>query len=163
MPVDRPVTPPQHAACGYYLISQEDGFVLHMSCSHERLSALRSLVIKTVTGAGVGDTVADCAELVTSELVGNAVRACGPWAPVVVRLAVDGGAVLVEVHDPDRAALPARGATAPDDATSESGRGLWILDSLAPGWTVRLTSLGKRIACRLPYAAGHPGVRPVAP
>jgi hypothetical protein len=28
---------------------------------------------------------------------------------------------------------------------------LWILDVLAPGWSVKPTPFGKQIRCRLPY------------
>ncbi len=128
-----------------------DGFDLHMSASPEHLREMRARVFKEVCGAGVDETVADAARLVASELVGNAVRLCGPWAPVVVQVTRAPGEVLVQVHDPEPAAVPRRGHMRPDNERSESGRGLWILDVLAPGWTIQRTPVGKQIRCRLPY------------
>ncbi|WP_198539068.1 ATP-binding protein, partial [Streptomyces graminilatus] len=76
---------------------------------------------------------------------------CGPWTPVVVQVAGLPDQVLVEVHDPEPAAVPNRGEEPPDNDRSESGRGLWILDVLAPGWTVEPSPIGKQIRCQLPY------------
>lgn len=142
---------PELAECGFYLAIRPDGFVLHMSASAEHLSEMRVQVFKEVRGAGADEEVADAARLVASELVGNAVRLCGPWAPVVIQLGGLPDQVLVEVHDPEPAAVPHRRAAAPDNDRSESGRGLWILDVLAPGWTVEPSPVGKKIRCHLPY------------
>jgi anti-sigma regulatory factor (Ser/Thr protein kinase) len=146
-----PRFPPELAECGFYLAIRPDGFVLHMSASAEHLREMRLQVFKEVCGAGADEEVADAARLVASELVGNAVRLCGPWTPVVVQVAGLPGKVLVEVHDPEPAAVPERREASPDNDIFDSGRGLWILDSLAPGWTVELTPVGKRIRCHLPY------------
>ncbi|MDF9813206.1 ATP-binding protein [Streptomyces sp. SPB162] len=147
--------PPRHAPelseCGFYLVIRPDGFVLHMSASAVHLREMRAQVFKEVCGAGAGEGVADAARLVASELVGNAVRLCGPWAPVVVQVAISPDQVLVQVHDPEPAAVPKRRPRPPGNDKSESGRGLWILDLLAPGWTVRPTPVGKQIRCHLPY------------
>ncbi|MFE7115282.1 ATP-binding protein [Streptomyces sp. NPDC057654] len=146
-----PKFPPELAICGFYLAIRPDGFVLHMSASAEHLREMRVQVFKEVCGAGVDEEVADAARLVASELVGNAVRLCGPWTPVVVQLAGPPEQVLVEVHDPERAAAPNRRKAAPDNDQFDSGRGLWILDALAPGWTVEPTPFGKQVRCCLPY------------
>jgi hypothetical protein len=55
------------------------------------------------------------------------------------------------VHDPDARRLPRRRAVALDDERAECGRGLALLDLLAPGWRVRRTPLGKQLVCYLPY------------
>ncbi|WP_055524637.1 ATP-binding protein, partial [Streptomyces graminilatus] len=127
-----PRLPPELAECGFYLAIRPDGFVLHMSASAEHLREMRVRVFREVFGAGAGEEVADAARLVASELVTNAVRLCGPWTPVVVQVAGLPDQVLVEVHDPEPAAVPNRGEEPPDNDRSESGRGLWILDVLAP-------------------------------
>ncbi|MCX4617932.1 ATP-binding protein [Streptomyces mirabilis] len=137
------------ASCGFYLVHHDAGFVLHMSASPEHLREMRQAVFKTVTGSGIGEEMADAAQLVASELVGNAVRFCGPWAPVIVQVQPQGDLVLVKVHDPEAAAVPKRRDQAPDNAEAEAGRGLWILDALAPGWTVKPTEVGKQITCAL--------------
>ncbi|WP_435239174.1 ATP-binding protein [Streptomyces sp. YPW6] len=145
------VTP--QASCGFYLVHHDAGFALHMSASQEHLQQMRTVVFKTVAGAGIGEEIAESARLVASELVGNVVRLCGPWAPVVVQVHPREDHVLVQVHDPEPEALPERRDQAPDSAEAEAGRGLWILDALAPGWTVKPTPVGKQITCTLPAPA----------
>ncbi|MFI1767386.1 ATP-binding protein [Streptomyces sp. NPDC020800] len=148
-----PSHPPQ-PSCGFYLAPRGAGFALHMSASEDHLREMRQVVFKAVAGAGIGEEVAESARLVASELVGNAVRACGPWAPVVVQVHPGEHDVLVQVHDPEPDSRPVRGAQAPDNAEQVTGRGLWILDAIAPGWTVETTPLGKQITCILPAAHG---------
>ncbi|MFF7191313.1 ATP-binding protein [Streptomyces sp. NPDC008222] len=121
-----------------------------MSASPEHLREMRQVVFTAVTGSGIGEAIAESARLVASELVSNAVRLCGPWAPVVVQVYPHQDHVLVQVHDPEPSALPERQGQAPDSADAETGRGLWILDALAPGWTVEPTPVGKQITCALP-------------
>jgi anti-sigma regulatory factor (Ser/Thr protein kinase) len=151
--VGPPSCPPQ-ASCGFYLVHRDTGFALYMSASKEHLREMRQAVFKAVAGAGIGEEVAESARLVASELVGNAVRACGPWAPVVVQVYPGERDVQVQVHDPEPDARPVRGERAPDNAEEVTGRGLWILDAIAPGWTVETTPLGKQISCTLPAAPG---------
>ncbi|MER8186964.1 ATP-binding protein [Kitasatospora sp. NPDC094015] len=132
---------------------RQNGFALHMSVSPEHVREMRARVFKTVASFGASEAVADDARLVASELVANVVRLCGPWAPVVVLVAVADEQVLVQVHDPAPSVMPGRETAPPDNARSETGRGLWILDVLAPGWTVDPTPVGKRITCTLPREA----------
>ena len=147
--VGPPSCPPQ-VSCGFYLVHRDAGFALHMSASPEHLRAMRQEVLKAVAGAGIGEAIAEAARLVASELVGNAVRLCGLRAPVVVQVYPQGDRVLVQVHDPEPAALPERRDQSPDSADAETGRGLWILDALAPDWMVEPTPVGKQITCTLP-------------
>ncbi len=75
----------------------------------------------------------ETAELVVSELVTNAVRAChtaGPGRPVRLRLASDRARVLIEVQDVSP--LP----PVPADATAEdeSGRGLCLVEAMSAAW-----------------------------
>ncbi|MFJ5921307.1 ATP-binding protein [Kitasatospora sp. NPDC092948] len=135
---------------GFYLSPRHDGFVLHMNAGPAHLVEMRAQVFKAVTSAGATEEVADAARLVASELVGNAVRLCGPHAPVVVLVSHTEQQVVVEVHDPEPTVLPCRSAEPPDNPRANTGRGLWILDALAPGWTVTPTPLGKQITCTLP-------------
>ncbi|MEV1009847.1 ATP-binding protein [Streptomyces sp. NPDC049881] len=148
--VSAPPRPPKVAACGFFLAIRPDGFVLHMSASREHMRRMRAHVFAAVADAGAGERVADAARLVASELVGNAVRLCGPWTPVVVQIVRRPDLVEVQVHDPEPAAMPDRRAEPPDNDGLESGRGLWILDALAPGWTVESTAVGKQVTATLP-------------
>lgn len=141
--------PPELAACGFYLVMRPGGFVLHMSASAAHVSQMRERVFKEVSGAGIGEETADAARLVASELVANVVRLCGPWAPVVVQVAGLPDPVLVDVHDPEPAEVPLLREAPPDNGEFDSGRGLWILDALAPGWTMESTPVGKQIRCSL--------------
>jgi anti-sigma regulatory factor (Ser/Thr protein kinase) len=121
-----------------------------MTASEENLRQMRAVVFASVTGSGISEETAESARLVASELVGNVVRLCGPFAPVVVQVRPRGDHVLVQVHDPEPATLPERRGQSPDSAEAETGRGLWILDALAPGWQVDPTPVGKQITCTLP-------------
>ncbi|GII89113.1 hypothetical protein Ssi03_71030 [Sphaerisporangium siamense] len=138
------------AGLGFYLAVREDGFVVHMNVCEENLRAVREVTQVVLGAAGVEMEVVESARLVASELVGNAVRACGHWAPVVVEVEADSRGVWVRVHDPCPDRLPVRTGVAPGDAQAESGRGLWLLDALAPGWDVALTPIGKQVRCLLP-------------
>ncbi|WP_424528869.1 ATP-binding protein [Sphaerisporangium viridialbum] len=138
------------AALGFYLATRPGGFVVHMNVCEENLRAVRDVTLKSLAAAGVDSETAESARLIASELIGNAVRACGNWAPVVVEVEQDDKGIWVKVHDPNPARLPVRSNTAPDDDQAESGRGLWLLDALAPGWDVALTPIGKQVRCLLP-------------
>ncbi|MFF7636390.1 ATP-binding protein [Kitasatospora sp. NPDC008050] len=146
----RPPHEPEIAACGFFLVPRPDGFVLHMSASAEHVRAMRSHVFVALASAGAAEELAEAARLVASELVGNVVRLCGPWAPVIVQVACSDDRILVQVHDPEPSAQPRRHPEPPDNAHAKKGRGLWILDVLAPGWTVDPTPVGKQITCVLP-------------
>ncbi|MFE7077226.1 ATP-binding protein [Streptomyces sp. NPDC057620] len=97
---------------------------------------------------GVDPDLGESAEMVVSELLGNAVRACGDHVALIVEVCVTGCGVQVNVHDPaDR--LPCRSAVVMDSDSAESGRGLGLLDVLAPGWDVVSSPVGKQIRCRI--------------
>jgi len=79
-----------------------------------------------------------------SELIGNSVRACGDHVPLAVEVYATSYGIAVHVHDPDPRALPRRRATPLDSAEAESGRGLGLVELLAPGWHVRRSAIGKQ-------------------
>ena len=85
--------------------------------------------------------VAD-AELLTSELVSNAVRHAelDPSQEIVVRIVADGN-VRVEVADPG----PPFDADLREPSTDSSGWGLLLLDEIATSWGVELEGSGKRV------------------
>ncbi|MEV7465453.1 ATP-binding protein [Streptomyces kronopolitis] len=151
---DPPSLSPQ-ASCGFYLVLRDAGFALYMSASQEHVREMRQLVFKTVAGAGIGEEVAGSAQLVASELVGNAVEACGDFAPLVVDIDAGSEGVTVKVHDPDRDRLPRRPGTELDDDQAESGRGLGLVDLLTSGWQVTRTPVGKQLSCRVDHQGGH--------
>jgi anti-sigma regulatory factor (Ser/Thr protein kinase) len=137
---------------GFYLRPRPQGFAVHILASQERVRRLRALIGRTLHDAGVDGELTDNVQLVASELVGNAIRACGDSVPLVVETYAEPGGVRVTVHDPERDALPRRPGTAPDDDAAESGRGLFLLDLLAPGWQVEGTPIGKQVRCLIPPA-----------
>ncbi|QMU68735.1 ATP-binding protein [Streptacidiphilus sp. P02-A3a] len=89
--------------------------------------------------------------LVASELIGNAVRACGDFVPLVVDIGTCPDGVTVKVHDPDGDRLPCRPQTALDDGQAESGRGLELVDLLTAGLLVTRTPVGKQLSCRVDF------------
>ncbi|PZT74367.1 MULTISPECIES: ATP-binding protein [unclassified Streptomyces] len=135
------------AALGHYLTPTPTGFSLHMSASPRNLRAVRGLTRATLLNAGVAPDLVDSAQLVLSELYGNAVHACGDYVPLVAEVEPAAAGVWVRLHDPDRRGLPRRRGVRPDDSTAESGRGLPLMDPLAPGWDVTPTPVGKQIRC----------------
>lgn len=141
-------------SAGFYLRTWPAGFAVHMNASADHLHRVRELAEKTLCEAGVGAGISDMVQLVASELIGNSVRACGDHVPLVVEVDAGQAGVWVKVHDPEPERLPVRRPVALDDADAESGRGLGLIDLLAPGWQVRLTPVGKQIVCSLPYAEG---------
>lgn len=86
-------------------------------------------------------TVAD-AELLTSEVVSNAVRHArlDPLQEIVVRIVAD-GYVRVEVADPG----PPFDADRHEPSTDSSGWGLLLLDAIASSWGVELEGSGKSV------------------
>jgi anti-sigma regulatory factor (Ser/Thr protein kinase) len=78
--------------------------------------------------------LADSAELITSELVTNAIKATralgGKGLPLRLRLSADWARLLLEVWDASPA-LPVRLRALPDD---EHGRGLGVVEALGASW-----------------------------
>ncbi|MER6981158.1 ATP-binding protein [Streptomyces carpinensis] len=102
----------------------------------------------------------DTAELLTAELVANAVEHTAGTGPIelVVHLLPTG--CHVEVHDPDPA--PPGGLTRPDpvmpDPWREDGRGLLLIRALSSACGHRPTESGKAVWFRL--SAAPPRLRP---
>ncbi|GAA2289831.1 ATP-binding protein [Streptomyces kunmingensis] len=143
---------------GWYHTPTPTGFVLHLTATPDHLRGTRTLIAKSLAGAGVGEDLAHSVQLVMSELCGNAIRACGDFVPLVAEVEVEsplwrntGGeqAVWVRLHDPYQYVLPARGGVQLNDPEAESGRGLPLMDLLAPGWRVAPTPVGKQVRCRI--------------
>ncbi|MGW3652485.1 ATP-binding protein [Streptomyces sp. NPDC000878] len=147
MVADRPVLPA--SVPGVYLRHRAGGFVAHITASEFAFSTVRGLTASVPVGYGVGQDTADTAEWVVSELLGNSVRACGDHVPLVVEVYVTGCGIQVNVHDPAVDLPPRRSAVAMDSDTAESGRGLGLLDMLAPGWDSAPSPVGKQVRCQI--------------
>jgi anti-sigma regulatory factor (Ser/Thr protein kinase) len=137
---------------GLYLVHRLGGVTAHLTADQDTVHTVRALTRTVLLAHGVDLDTAESAQTVLSELVGNAVRAGGPHVPLVVEVyRVDHDAVIT-VHDPLAGISPRRTGIGLDDTDAESGRGLLILDILAPDWTVTTSATGKRIRCRIPAA-----------
>ncbi|MFG2586124.1 ATP-binding protein [Streptomyces malaysiensis] len=149
------------ASSGFYLRARPSGFAVHMNASADHLRDVRGLADKTLCEAGVGPQTSADVQLVVSELIGNAVRACGDQVPLVVEVDTGEDGVSVKVHDPDLDRLPIRGLVALDDAEAETGRGLGLVDLLAPGWRVQPTPVSRSCAaCTMAKETAVPEVPP---
>ncbi|MET8624719.1 ATP-binding protein [Kitasatospora sp. NPDC004669] len=138
---------------GFYLRQRPGGITAHLTADQDTVQTMRALALTVLVAHGVDLETAASAQLVLSELIGNAVRACGPHTPLVVEVHRSRGTdAVVTVHDPLSGAGPRRTDTAPDSDEAESGRGLTLIDILAPGWTVKPSPIGKAIRCRIPAA-----------
>jgi anti-sigma regulatory factor (Ser/Thr protein kinase) len=92
------------------------------------------------------DRVCSDAELVVTELVANAVRHAG--TEITIRLAVlegERGGVRAEVSDSSTRPVRPRHAR----ALAESGRGLFLVDTLSTRWGADATSEGKTVWAEL--------------
>jgi anti-sigma regulatory factor (Ser/Thr protein kinase) len=143
------------AGPGFLLTSRSGGFTVHLIASACHARFVRELADKTLCEAGVDAETTASVQLVTSELIGNSVRACGDFVPLVVDIDTGPDGVTVKVHDPDGDRLPCRAGTALDDETAESGRGLGLVDLLTSGWQVTRTPVGKQLSCRVDYQGGN--------
>lgn len=112
---------------------------LQMLFGQGDLREVRRLVSRTATQAGIGEMRVDELVLAVNELVANSVDHGGGHG--VLRLWVQAGALVVEVHDqgtgPPEAIVPTQ--VGPDD---ERGRGLWLAHRLADLVQVRRTPTG---------------------
>ncbi len=147
MSVEQLLLPP--SSPGLYLRHRNRGFAAHIIATAETLRAVRRLTRSVLVAYGADDDSAANAQLVLSELVGNAVNACGQHVPLVIEVYVTGRGIAVTVHDPVPELLPQRTGTDLDSDSAESGRGLALVDHLAPGWTLECSPLGKQIQCHL--------------
>jgi anti-sigma regulatory factor (Ser/Thr protein kinase) len=98
--------------------------------------------------AGVVPSVDD-AVLVASELVGNAVRHT-TGGPDCLTITVDGDQIVVSVHDPEPDDGRVHLSETAADPLAESGRGLWLVQTLARRWYVETTAVGKAVVAVLP-------------
>ncbi|WP_030747883.1 ATP-binding protein [Streptomyces sp. NRRL F-5135] len=101
--------------------------------------------------------IASDVELVACELVTNAVVHCRvPLAEIQVAVHLDGGAVVLEISDPDGERLPlVRMACSPDEV--EGGRGLLLVAALSDSWGCRKLEYGKCVWARFAVAGDRPG------
>ncbi len=103
------------------------------------LARSRRIVAQTLEQVGLDELTED-AELVTSELVGNALLHTD--SDVRVSIGIDGDTVRVEVHD-DSPVLPVPGVLG---AEAMSGRGLILVEQLTHRWGVtRVPGSGKNV------------------
>ncbi|MEV5432745.1 ATP-binding protein [Streptomyces sp. NPDC052701] len=136
-------------APGLVVSERDKGFHAVLTASPEAFSVVRALTRSVPTRYGPGPDLGETAELVVSELMGNAVRASteGP-VPLIVEVYATSPGIEVIVHDavPGQ---PTRRDVALDSTEAMSGRGLHLLDLLTERWTVEPSPLGKQIRCHL--------------
>ncbi|MFJ1649075.1 ATP-binding protein [Streptomyces sp. NPDC088258] len=113
----------------------------------KHVPAVRAQVRETLIKWGL-EQIASDVELVTSELVTNAVIHCRvSFAEVEVTVHVDWDELVLEVSDPDRARLPQPGERRPED-DEEGGRGLLLVAALSDSWGCRELTYGKCVWAR---------------
>ncbi len=113
--------------------------------------AARQAVAAFLTRAHLTDLIDD-AQLLTSELVTNAVRHAE--GPIDVRAYVREGFLRLEVGDAAADRLPARRLAQPHD---EGGRGMELVDLLSSSWGWRVCGNSKIVWLDIPLAASDPG------
>jgi anti-sigma regulatory factor (Ser/Thr protein kinase) len=147
MVTERPALPASEP--GLYLRHRDRGFVAHMTAGQSSLSRVRGLTANVLLAYGAATETAAAAQLVLSELVSNAVRACGDDVPLVVEVYASDIGVAVNVHDPFPELLPQASESAMDNEEAESGRGLHLLALLCSDFSVATSAIGKQVRCLL--------------
>lgn len=154
-----PQSPPP--AVGRYARYRSRGFAAHINASGPNLRSVRELTVKALAELGVQGDVADTAQLVVSELVGNAVRACGDHVPVVVEVYAAAFGVAVNVHDPDpapfRAVAVSRWTTRRPRPVAASR--CWICSHRAGTWSGRRSASRSAVACPVRWDEPHRDAR----
>ena len=115
-------------------------FELELAPERATVAVARRFVMDAVHRLGQ-DAVADVVELLTSELVTNAVLHAG--TVLHLRVLRDDAAVRIEVSDGQRAE-PTRRRYSAEAAT---GRGLALVEALASEWGTRTDERGKTVWC----------------
>ncbi|MCZ1021324.1 ATP-binding protein [Streptomyces albulus] len=137
----------RHNSLNPYTRRGNGTFTAHLTAGADTLRLLRHDVYQALLEEGVSEEAARTAQLVLSELVGNAVRACGDGTPLIIEVEAGGDRVTVDVTDPEPTRLPQADASVLDSADAESGRGLPIIGRLCESVDINVTSIGKRIRC----------------
>lgn len=106
--------------------------------------AAREAIATFLTTAGLSHLIDD-AQLLTSELVTNAVRYAE--GPIELRADVGQGFLRLEVGDCAAERVPQQRVAQPDD---ESGRGMQLIDRLSSDWGWRICGDGKVVWLDLP-------------
>jgi anti-sigma regulatory factor (Ser/Thr protein kinase) len=104
--------------------------------------------VRVLSAVGLA-ALCDDATLLVSEIVANAVLHAR--SDLVLRASAGLGRVRVSVEDREGATLP-RPASAGTSDDSESGWGLFLVESLSAAWGVEVTPDGKRVWFDLPEA-----------
>ena len=115
---------------------------MDLPCSPDSAAQARRHVLE-VCDAWSRNDLCPVVQLVTTELVANAVRHAHTTIRLSVRQTQSG--VLVEVAD-DSPRMPERRDPGLFD---ESGRGLWLVDAMAARWGVEREQRGKRVWAEL--------------
>lgn len=123
----------------------EPPFARHLPCSPDSAAQARQHVAQACRSFHRGE-LCDAVQLVTTELVANAVRHARTGVQLSLRPTDDG--LLVEVAD-DSPRMPERREPGLFD---ESGRGLWLVDAMARRWGVEREVPGKRVWAELTEA-----------
>lgn len=111
-----------------------------LACDPEMVAVARRFVARQLRLWEVADDHLDEAVLLTSELLSNAVLHARTDARLTITSRED-GTLRVEVAD-ENPRLPISVAP-PDEA--QSGRGLWLVETIATAWGVERTELGKTV------------------
>ena len=116
--------------------------LLHLERERRSVTFARRWVMRQAAEVGVRGDAQAVVELLTSELVANALHHGPPDGQISVETAVVDGALHITVCDDGEAAPVVRNPP----ATAEGGRGMMLVDMLARTWgTTPLPDGGKAV------------------
>ncbi|MBW8087747.1 ATP-binding protein [Streptomyces hygroscopicus subsp. hygroscopicus] len=117
-----------------------------VSRDRQHVPSARARVRKTLAAWGVESALADDVTLSADELLSNAIKHCRvTFAEIEITVSVQGGALLLEVSDPDKGKIPELHIADSDD---ETGRGLFLVARLADEWGHRYRTYAKCVWAR---------------
>lgn len=118
------------------------GSEIELRLRPERVAPSLARAAIAAVASGLPSAVAADAELLTSEVVSNAVRHSDldPSQEIIVRIVADGH-VRVEVADPG----PPFEADLREPGSGSRGWGLLLVDAVATSWGVEREGTGKRV------------------
>ena len=122
---------------------------LELGPERRSLSFARRWVLRQAVAAGVRGDVQATVELLTSELVANALEHGPPDGVITVLVSTDEGMFEVAVRDQE----PGHPVLGRPVLTAEGGRGVMLIDMLAAAWGTRpLSGGGKTVWFTVPLA-----------
>lgn len=109
------------------------------------IAGLRRVLKLHLTLWGLPDLI-ETAQICVTELVSNVIKHVGAGVPAKLAVSMSGTYLRIELHDPDRRALP---TLLNAGCEAETGRGVALVDAVTDRWGAILRADSKVVWCEL--------------